>query len=90
MQEDRQRLQELAEAAFAQAPLLYANGFVNGLSVADSYVVLQTNGRSVAVVSMPVSVAKSLGQSLLKMVEAFEAQSHQTVPTIEELRARVP
>jgi len=84
----REQLAEVVEAAFAQAPLVYANGFVNGLNVSDSYVVLQTNGRSVAVVSMPLAMAKSLGQNLVDMVQAYEQRSGETVPTLDDLRAR--
>ncbi|HEY3062574.1 MAG TPA: hypothetical protein VGL99_26680 [Chloroflexota bacterium] len=87
--DSKQQLQEIVASAFAEAPLLYANGFVNGLNVADSYLVLQTNGRSVAVVSLPLSVAKSLGQSLLDMVTAFEKQTNETVPTLDQLRGRM-
>jgi hypothetical protein len=82
------QLQRIVEAAFAEVPNLYTNGFVNGLGLTDSYLVLQANGRSLAVVNMSVSVAKTLGQSLLAMVESYEQQSGQTVATIDELQER--
>ena len=83
-----EQFQRIVEAAFAEVPNLYTNGFVNGLGLTDSYLVLQANGRSVAVVNMSVSVAKTLGQSLLAMVESYEQQSGQTVATLEELQRR--
>lgn len=79
-------LRQMVERAFAEAPMLYANGFVNGLGLTDSYLVLQANGRSVAVVNLTLSVAKSLGQSLLAMVDQYERAQGQTVPTIEDLQ----
>lgn len=82
------QLQSIVAAAFIEAPSLYTNGFVNGLGLADSYLVLQANGRSLAVVNMPLAVAKTLGQSLLAMVESYEQQSGTTVFTIDELQAR--
>ena len=84
--EATQQLQQIVEAAFVEAPSLYANGFVNGLGLTDAYLVLQANGRSVAVVNMSLSVAKTLGQSLLMMVGSYEQQTKQSVPTLDELQ----
>ena len=83
--EGTQQLQRIAETAFAEAPMLYANGFLNGLGLTDSYLILQANGRSVAVVNMSLSVAKTLGQSLITMVESFERDTGQTVSTLGEI-----
>jgi len=83
-----QQLQRIVEAAFAEGPNLYTNGFVNGLGLTDSYLVLQANGRSLAVINMSLTVAKTLGQSLLAMVASYEQQSGQTVPTIDDLQQR--
>lgn len=81
-----QQLQEIVESAFAQTPLLYANGFVNGLGLTDAYLVLQANGRSVATVNMSISVAKTLAQSLTAMVDSYERETGQTVRTLGELQ----
>ncbi len=78
-------LRQLVERAFAEAPALYANGFVNGLGIADAYLVLQANGRPVAVVNMPLSLAKTLGESLLEMVQSHEQHTGQRVRTMQEL-----
>lgn len=83
--EPTEELQRIVEAAFAESTTLYMNGFVNGLGLTDAYVVLQTNGRSVAVVNMSLSVAKTLGQNLLAMIERFEQQTGQPIPTLDEL-----
>ena len=81
-----QQLQQIVEAAFAEAPTLYANGFVNGLGLTDAYIVLQTNGRSVAVVNLSLAAAKTLGQSLLEMVDSFERETGNKVSTINQLQ----
>ena len=81
-----QQVQAIVERAFAEAPALYANGFVNGLGATDAYLVLQVNGRSAAVVNMALPVAKTLGQSLLAMVDSFEQETGQTVPTLDQLQ----
>lgn len=83
-----QALQQLVDTAFAEAPFLYANGFVNGLGLTDAYIVLQANARPVAVINLTMSVAKTLGQNLLAMIASYEQQTNQTVPTIEELQAQ--
>jgi hypothetical protein len=79
-------LRQVVERAFSEAPMLYANGFINGLGLTDSYLVLQANGRSVAVINLSLSVAKSLGQGLLAMVAQHEQTQGRPVPTIEELQ----
>ena len=81
-----QRLQRIVEQAFVEAPAIYANGFVNGMGLTDAYLVLQTNGRSTAVVSLSLPVAKSLGENLLAMVRAHEQKSGQKVRSLEELQ----
>lgn len=81
-----QELQQMVNVAFAEAPFLYANGFVNGLGLTDAYMVLHANARPVAVVNMSMSVAKTLGQNLLAMIESYEQQTNQTVPRVEELQ----
>ncbi len=83
-----QQLHQIVEAAFAEAPTIYANGFVNGLGLTDAYIVLQTNGRSVAVVNLSLAAAKTLGQSLLEMVESFERETGSSVATISQLQDR--
>lgn len=81
-----QELQQMVETAFAEAPFLYANGFVNGLGLTDAYVVLQANARPVAVVNMSLSIVKTLGQNLLAMIASYEQQTNQIVPTVEDLQ----
>jgi hypothetical protein len=81
-----EQLRTIVSTAFVEAPSLYTNGFVNGLGQVDAYLVLQANGRSVAVINMPLPVAKSLGQSLLAMIAALEEQTGETIRTLDELR----
>lgn len=81
-------LQTIVESAFAETPLLYTNGFVNGVGLTDAYLILQANGRSIATVNMSLSLAKTLGQSLLAMVQSVEEESGEVIATLEELQQR--
>jgi len=68
--------------------MLYANGFLNGIGLTDAYLILLANGRSVGVVNMSLSLAKTLAQNLSVMVEEFEKQTGETIPTLDELQNR--
>lgn len=46
MIQESNSLQSAIKEAFEKAPVAYANGFVNGLGIADIYVVLQVNWQS--------------------------------------------
>lgn len=81
-----EQLQNIVKTAFEEAPTYYANGFINGLGMADAYIVLQTNDRSVAVVNMSLSMAKTIANNLLVMVQSFEQQTGQKVLTLDELQ----
>ena len=83
-----QQLQQVAQEAFEKAPSLYVNGFVNGLGATDTYIVFQTNGQTTLVINMSLSLAKTLGQSLLAQIERFEKQTGQTVLTMQQLNSR--
>jgi hypothetical protein len=86
--ESRKQLQQVAQEAFENAPSLYVNGFVNGMGATDTYIVFQTNGQTSLVMNMSLSLAKTLGQSLITQVEQFEKQTGQTVLTMQQLNAR--
>ncbi len=81
-----EQLQNIVKTAFEEAPTYYANGFINGLGMADAYIVLQTNDQSVAVVNMSLSMAKTIANNLLVMVQSFEQQTGQKVLTLDELQ----
>jgi hypothetical protein len=81
-----EQLQRIVQQAFVEAPAIYANGFVNGVGLTDAYLVLQTNGRSTAVVNLSLPVAKSLSENLQAMVRAHEQKSGQKVRSLEELQ----
>lgn len=83
-----QQLQNIVKTAFEKGPTYYANGFVNGLGMADAYIVLQTNDQSVAVVNMSLSMAKTMAKNVLSMIETFENQTGQKVMTLDELQKR--
>jgi len=79
------QLQKIAQEAFENAPSLYVNGFVNGMGATDAYLILQTNGQTSLVVNLSLSLAKTLGQSLLDQVERYEKQTGQTIFTMQEI-----
>lgn len=83
-----QQLQQVAQEAFAEAPSLYVNGFVNGLGATDAYIVFQTNGQTSLVMNMSLSLAKTLAQSLNAQIERFEQQTGQTILTMQQLSNR--
>ncbi len=85
MIQESNSLQSAIKEAFEKAPVVYANGFVNGLGTADVYVVLQINGQNLLVVNLSHSMAKTLGQSLLSQVERYEKLTGQEVPTLQEM-----
>ncbi len=65
--------------------LLYMNGFRAGCSLTDVFVVLQHNGADIAVLNVSFTLAKTLGESLLKLVEELEKKSGQTIMTADTI-----
>ena len=61
------------------------SSLVNGLGIADIYVVLQINGQNLLVVNLSHSMTKTSGRSLLSQVERYEKLTEQEVPTLQEM-----
>ena len=79
------QIQEIAQSAFNAAPGLYANGFLNGVGLTDSYIIFQTNGPTTADINITLSTAKTLGKNLTDMVSAYETETGNAIPTLDEL-----
>jgi len=61
MLQDSQSLQVTIKDAFEKAPVVYTNGFANGMGTVDVYVALQVNTQNLLVMNMSHAVAKTLG-----------------------------
>jgi hypothetical protein len=83
-----EQLQHIVKTAFKEAPTYYANGFVNGLGMGDAYIILQTNDQNAAVVNMTLSMAKTMANNLLVMIQNFEQETGQKVMTMEEIQGK--
>jgi hypothetical protein len=83
-----EKLQHIVKTAFEESPAYYANGFVNGLGMGDVYIILQTNDQNAAVVNMTLSMAKTMANNLLVMIQNFEQETGQKVMTMEEIQGK--
>jgi len=86
-----EQLHEIAQKAFLndEVPRLYINGFLNGMGVGDAYLVLQTNGKTIAVVNMPLTTLKTLARSLTIMAQGVEEQLGQEILTIQQFQEKI-
>ena len=65
---------------------IYTNGFYNGVTLSDMFVVLQNTGAPVAVIQMSFNTAKTLAAKLSEMISSFESKSGTAVLTMGEVR----
>ena len=70
-------------------PNLYMNGFISGVGLSDAYLVLQTNGKTTAVVNMSLSTLKTLAHNLMATIQGIEEKLEQETPTLQELQERL-
>lgn len=68
-------------------PQLYFNGFTNATGSGDFLLILQRNGRPVATLNTSYTVAKTLAESLTKMVARFENTTGNRIMTTHEVEA---
>ncbi len=73
--------------ASPDVPKLYANGFVTGFSSADTTILLQQNGVSVAALNLSFTTAKSLALKLGGLIKDIESQTGNTIMTTEDVDA---
>ena len=83
--------QEIAQNALNKEgiPNFYMNGFVSGVGLSDAYLVLQTNGKTTAVVNMSLSTLKTLAYNLTATIQGIEEKLEQETPTLQELQERL-
>ncbi len=78
-------------AAFSDPNIrkIYANSFAGGVSTADVFVILFSSNTPQAVVQLSYTVAKTMGQELMRIVGELEKQTGQTILTIPEIQAKL-
>ena len=83
--------QEIAQKALQKEgiPNFYVNGFITGVGLGDAYLVLQTNGKTTAVVNMSLSTLKTLAHNLMATIQGIEEKLEQETPTLQELQERL-
>ena len=83
--------QKLAKKALQDdnTPSFYMNGFISGVGLGDAYLVLQTNGKTTAVVNMSLSTLKTLAHNLMATIQGIEEKLEQETPTLQELQERL-
>ena len=90
---DKQEIspQEIAQKALqdGNTPSFYMNGFISGVGLGDAYLVLQTNGKTTAVVNMSLSTLKTLAHNLMATIQGVEEKLEQETPTLQELQERL-
>src|SRR2546428_10347718 len=64
---------------------LYVNGFGIGIGNADVSLVLQNNGKSILLVNLSYTVAKSLSAKLSEVVQLLERSSGNKIMTSDEV-----
>ena len=80
--------QEITKNALQKegVPNLYMNGFISGAGLGDAYLIIQTNGKTTAVVNMSLSTLKTLAGNLMATTQKVEEKLGQEIPTLQELQ----
>lgn len=68
-----------------EIPKIYFNGFANGLGNSDIVIVLQSNGKPVAVLNTSFTIAKTLVQKLNDVIGIIEKNSGNTIMTTTDI-----
>src|SRR5215212_3127403 len=86
-----EQAQQIAQHALndSDVPNFYINGFINGVGFGDSYLILQNNGKTTAIMTMSLATLKTLTESLTTMVSEVEKQLDQEILTIQQIRERL-
>ena len=90
MAEDKgQQVQNVLTKALndPNVPKVYANGFVQGASLSDIFVLFQRGGVSTAVLNMSLTTAKALAKRLNSAIEDIESKLGHPIPTMEEMQS---
>lgn len=68
-------------------PTFYMNGFNNTASFTDVTTMALWNNKPQALISIPLSLAKSYALNILELIEFVERQSGQKILTMQEMEA---
>lgn len=83
--------QELTQNALLKegVPSFYMNGFISGAGLGDAYLVIQTNGKTSAILNMSLPTLKTLAVNLIATIQRVEKQLEQEMPTLQELQEQI-
>ncbi len=83
--------QELTQKALLKegVPSFYMNGFISGAGLGDAYLVIQTNGKTSAILNMSLPTLKTLAVNLIATIQRVEEQLEQETPTLQELQEQI-
>lgn len=87
----QQDLQTQLETALSdpELPALYFNGFMTSLGSGDVTLVLQRNGKPVAVLNASYTIAKTLSMRLRDVIASLEADARHTILTTDDINRAV-
>ena len=69
----------------SSAQMLYANGFIAGLTAFDMYVIGIVNSMPSFTINMSYTTAKSLAHLMNNLVQDFESKMGQEIPTSDQI-----
>lgn len=69
----------------ADAPQIYFNGFTTSIGMGDVLLELDRNGKSVVVLNMSYTLAKTLAQSLSQLLATLEEKTGNSIMTTAEI-----
>ncbi len=84
-------LQERIQKALdnKEIPNIHFNGFVTSLGTGDVLIVLERNGRPIALLNTSYTTAKSLVEKLGGLITVLEQKTGNTIMTIDEITAKM-
>jgi len=90
-QEIAQQLHHIAQNALKEKgiPNFYMNGFISGVGLGDAYLLLQTNGKTTAVVNMTLSTPKTLANNLITTIQGIEGKLEQETLTLQQFQEKI-
>lgn len=84
------QLNEQVQTAMASpaVPKIYANGYIIGQTVSDSFILLQQNGHPISILNLSFTAAKSLSIGLKNMIEQLESDTGQSIMTTDLIKSK--
>ena len=70
-------------------PAIYFNGFAMAIATGDVVIALQLNGKPTMVMNTSYTVAKSLAESLSKVIGELEQKTGTTIMTVQTVAASI-